>query len=200
MNKVFGTKECFIPVREDETRIVISYDYTEEPDEVNATWWEVYVNKVDKMSLGFEDIKSAILKDIDTRTDYKIENGLVWTSFEQENIPVKLDAENKFNFKASYDLAVQTNGAILPVTFKMSEVQVYKEPEEEGGIPEKETKINYHTFSTMEESTDFYMKAIAFIQGCYQEGWQKKDNFDFSPYKQVAVVEQESEQENTEEE
>lgn len=146
MNKVFGTKECFIPIREDETRIVISYDCVEEPDEVNATWYEIYINKVDKKSLSFEDIKSAILKDIDARTDYKIENNLVWTSFEQEDIPVKLDAENKFNFKASYDLAVQTNGAILPVTFKMSEVEVYKEPEEEGGIPEKETKINYHTF------------------------------------------------------
>lgn len=200
MYKVFAPKECFVPVRNDATRNIVSYEYVEEPDGVNATWYEIYINKVDKDSLNFEDIKSAILKDIDARTDYRIENGLVWTSFEQEDIPVKLDAENKFNFKASYDLAVQTSGAILPVTFKMSEVEVYKEPKEEGGIPEKETKINYHTFSTMEEATDFYMKAIAFIQSCYQEGWQKKDNFDFSPYKQVAVVEQESEQENTEEE
>ena len=182
MNKIFGTKECFIHIREDETRIVISYDYAEEPDGVNATWWEIYYNKVEKKAVGFNEIKDAILKDIDARTDYKIENDLVWTSFDGEQIPVKLDAENKFNFKASYDLAVQTNGAILPVTFKMSEKKVMIEPKEEGGIPTWEKQPVYHTFNTMEEAADFYMKAMAFIQGCYQDGWQKKDNFDWTPY------------------
>lgn len=64
----------------------------------------------------------------------------------------------------------------------MSEKEVMIKPEEEGGEPTWEKQSVYHTFTTMEEATDFYMKAIAFIQGCYQEGWQKKDNFDFSPY------------------
>ncbi|MBP3756391.1 MAG: hypothetical protein J6I61_03820 [Prevotella sp.] len=187
MKKVFGTKECFIPIREEETRIVISYDYAEEPDGVNATWWELYYNKVDKKSVGFNEIKDAILKDIDARTDYRNENDLVWTSFDGEQIPVKLDAENKFNFKASYDLAVQQQGATLPVTFKMSEKEVRIESEEKGGIPTWEKQPVYHTFTTMEEATDFYMKAMAFIQGCYQEGWQKKDNFDWTPYQSVTV-------------
>ena len=98
---------------------------------------------------------------------------------------MKLDAENKFNFKASYDLAVQTNGAILPVKFKMSEKEIKIEPEEEGGIPTWEKQPVYHTFNTMEEATDFYTKAMTFIQGCYQESWQKKDNFDWTPYQNV---------------
>lgn len=184
MNKVFGTKECFIPIRDDETRIVISYDYVEESDGINATWWEIYINKVDKKSVGVNDVKDAILKDIDARTDYKIENDLVWTSFEHEDIPVRLDAENKFNFKASYDLAVQTNGANLPITFKMSEVEIEIEPKGDD-IPTWEKKPVYHTFKTMDEANDFYMKAMTFIQNCYTDGWNKKDNFDWSPYEEL---------------
>jgi len=184
MNKVFGTKECFVPLREDASRIIISYDYAEEADGVNATWWEIYFNKTRKGSLSFSEIKEAILADIDARTDYRNENDMVWTSADGEQIPVKLDSENKFNFKASYDLAVQMQGATLPVTFKMSEVEERTEPEEGGG-GKTEKKPVYHTFTTMEEATDFYLKAMAFLQAGYEAGWQKKDNFDFTPYEQA---------------
>ena len=184
MNKVFGTKECFVPLREDASRIIISYDYAEEADGVNATWWEIYVNKKERNRMSVSEIKDVILKDIDARTDYRIANDMVWTSPDGEQIPVKLDAENKFNFKASYDLAVQTQGATLPVTFKMSEQEV--EVESEGSEGRKtEKKPVYHTFTTMEEATDFFMKAMAFIQSCYEEGWAIKDSFDFTPYEQA---------------
>ena len=103
----------------------------------------------------------------DPETDAKILNGMVWTSLDGEEIPVYLSTENQFNFKSAYDLAVQKNGATLPVTFKMGE---------KDGVPV------YHTFETMEEADDFYTKAVAFINQTLAEGWAKKDNFDWSLY------------------
>ena len=103
----------------------------------------------------------------DPETDAKILNGMVWTSLSGEEIPVYLSTENQFNFKSAYDLAVQKNGATLPVTFKMGE---------KNGVPV------YHTFETMEEADDFYTKAVAFINQTLAEGWAKKDNFDWSLY------------------
>lgn len=181
MNKKNGSIEDFSYIKDYDALFVIGYDLQKVTDDMYS-WYEIYLFKDKNKTLDFNEIKGAILKDIDARTDYGIENDFVWTSFDQEQIPVKLDAENKFNFKASYDLAVQTQGATLPVTFKMSEKEIMIEPKEEGGIHALEKQSVYHTFSTMEEATDFYMKAMAFIQGCYQEGWQKKDNFDWSKY------------------
>lgn len=185
MHRVFGTKTCFVPLREDASRIIISYGYVEEQDGENATWWEIYVNKKERSSLSTSEIRQAILDDIDARTDYRIENDMVWTpAAGGDPIPVKLDAENKFNFKASYDLAVQTKGATLPVTFKMSEQEV--EVETEGSEGRKtERRPVYHTFTTMDDATDFFLKAMAFIQQCYEEGWAIKDNFDFTPYEEA---------------
>jgi hypothetical protein len=84
------------------------------------------------------------------------------------NVNVWLSSENQFNFKAAYDLAVQTNGQSLPVKFKIGETE-NKEPV-------------YHTFETMEEFTDFYTKAIAYINKCLNEGWELKDSIDWSEY------------------
>ena len=39
-------------------------------------------------------------------------------------MPVWLSSENQFNYKAAYDLAVQTGGATLPVTFKFGTDEV----------------------------------------------------------------------------
>jgi hypothetical protein len=65
------------------------------------------------------------------QTDYKIVSGFKW-----KEKPVWLSSENQFNFKAAYDLAKQTDGANLPVMFKIGE---------ENGDPV------YYTFETIEE-------------------------------------------------
>jgi len=62
-----------------------------------------------------------------------------------------------------------SNGANIPITFKLGE-------DENGNAV-------YHTFTTTEELTGFYLAAVAFIQNCLSEGWQKKDNIDLEPYK-----------------
>ena len=77
-----------------------------------------------------------------------------------------LSQENQYNYKAAYDLAVQTEGKTLPVTFKF-------------GTDEEPV---YRTFETLEEIADFYTKTVAFIQGVLADGWKKKDAIDLSLY------------------
>ena len=78
-----------------------------------------------------------------------------------------LSSENQFNYKAAYDLAVQTGGATLPVTFKFG----------------TDEESRYRTFENLEELTDFYTKAMRHIQDTLAEGWRKKDAFDPEDYR-----------------
>ena len=81
-------------------------------------------------------------------------------------MPVWLSAENQFNYKSAYDLAVQTAGATLPVTFKFG----------------TDEQPQYRKFTTLDELTDFYSKAMAYIQTTLAEGWKEKDAIDWAAY------------------
>lgn len=163
MSKTFGLTERYKPIRREVTRIVVRYGI-EQYDEKNSFWYEVYFNKNEHPVVTLEDIKEAILADINAHTDEKILSGFVWNGK-----PVWLSSENQFNFKAAYDLAVQTQGQNLPLKFKLGE--------------NEDNEPVYHTFNTVEELNDFYLSAIAFIQRCLNEGWELKDSIDFSVYK-----------------
>ena len=76
--------------------------------------------------------------------------------------------ENQFNYKAAYDLAVQTNGASLPVTFKFGD-----------------SSPVYHTFNTLEEISDFYTSALSYVNNMLADGWAKKDSLDWSEYERL---------------
>jgi len=160
--KVNGTLSDFAAVRTEGTQIVISYGLKQMDGDLYE-WHEVSLNKTSTNALTLDIVKTAILGDINHRTDEKILSGLVW-----QNKPVWLSTENQFNFKAAYDLAVQTQGATLPVTFKLGE--------QEDGTPV------YHTFETMEDSTDFYTAAVNHIHNAVADGWQEKDSIDWTPY------------------
>lgn len=162
MNKVFGLTERYTPLRKETTRIVARYG-KEQYDDKNSTWYEVYFNKNQYPVVTLEDIKEAILADINSQTDEKILKGFVW-----EEKPVWLSSENQFNFKAAYDLAVQTKGKSLPMKFKLGETA--------------EGEPVYHTFEDLSEITDFYTKAIAYINQCLNEGWNRKDSIDWNVY------------------
>lgn len=149
-------------MREETTRIVARYG-KEHYDDKNSTWYEVYFNKNLHPVVTLEEIKEAILADINSQTDERILTGFVW-----HDKPVWLSSENQFNFKAAYDLAVQTQGQSLPVKFKLGE--------NADGEPV------YHTFEDMVEFTDFYTQAIAFINQCLNEGWERKDSIDWTVY------------------
>ena len=60
-----------------------------------------------------EEIKAAVIGWYNQQTDQTILSG-----FGYEGDPVWLSSENQFNYKAAYDLAIQSNGTTLPVKFK----------------------------------------------------------------------------------
>lgn len=108
-----------------------------------------------------EEIRDTIVKFHNGQVDAKILSGFSW-----KDMPVWLSSENQFNYKASFDLAVQTNGKNLPVRFKFG--------------TDKDPK--YYDFKTIDELSDFYTSAIKFINDTLQEGWAEKDSVDFSVY------------------
>lgn len=96
------------------------------------------------------------------RTDELILSGFIW-----KDMSVWLSSENQFNYKAAYDLAVQTNGANLPQVFKFGDT------------------LNpiYYKFETVEDIADFYTKASTYINQVLAVGWAKKDNINWDDYK-----------------
>lgn len=118
----------------------------------------------------FEFIKELVLDTINNDVNDKIISGFVWTSGDGTRYKVWLSMENQQNYKAIYDIAVQTGGhGVLPVMFKF-------------GTTDNPT---YHTFETLDELGTFYMQSVAFIQATYQQGWQDKDSIDWNNYKHV---------------
>lgn len=77
-----------------------------------------------------------------------------------KGMTVYLSFENKFNFKAAYDLAVQTQGRSLPITFKLWR--------------DEKTPV-YWEFKTMDELTDFYAAAMTHVTNTLGKWWLKKD-------------------------
>ncbi len=109
-----------------------------------------------------DEIRSTVMTWYNEQTDTAILSG-----FSYGDVPVWLSSENQFNYKSAYDLAVQTDGATLPVTFKFG----------------TDTKPHYHIFETLEELTDFYTRAMKHIQNTLADGWKKKDAFDLEKYR-----------------
>lgn len=119
---------------------------------------EVFHEKVTE-----ESVRSRLAKYYDSITDWKILSGFEW-----RGMKVWLSMENQFNYKAAYDLAVQTNGASLPVTFKFGD-----------------SSPVYHTFNTLEEISDFYTSALSYVNNTLADGWAKKDSLDWSEYERL---------------
>ena len=104
MNKVQGLISEFVPVREEGTRIVISYGL-EVIDEEKATWVEVYLPKKQNPQLTFGMVKNAIIADIDAQTDEKILTGFVWEDNDGVERHVWLSRENQSNYSEAQRLA-----------------------------------------------------------------------------------------------
>ena len=152
---MYGPKECYAPIRENATQVIISYDKVADGKK-NAYWHEVYFNKNRNAKPSLDQIKEAVLADINQRVKAKIIGGFVWTG-----INVWLSTENQMNF-------VQ---AIAPVTLKIGEYE--------------EGEAVYQQFDTQEELKAFADACILWRQQCLQEGWQKKDSIDWSPYEKA---------------
>jgi hypothetical protein len=117
---------------------------------------------ISKRRPNVDAIKQAIFDCINQRVDEEIISGFVW-----KDMPVWLSIENQFNYKAIYDLAVQTNGGNLPATFKFGD----------------SNNFIYYKFETAEEFSDFYLKMISFISNVIAKGWEEKDSINWDDYK-----------------
>lgn len=171
-NKYFGIEEDFALVKEDASRVVVSYDLQPEPDGEHVTWKEVYFYKTQ----GRPDItrlKDAVIKDINDWTDEKILTGYQWTVLHGNDagktVNVWLSNENKENYKAKYDTAKDAPElAVWPTKFKVSETED-KEPV-------------YEYFADVNELKAFYYGGLAFIEQAVNDGWAKKDGIDWQAY------------------
>lgn len=163
MNKVFDNINSYSPIKIDYHRTIVSYGL-EDLGNGNATWYEIYFTHQHGIYPSFEQIKNAIITDINARTDQKILSGFVWNG---KNI--WLSEENQKNFSEAQRIALMSNGGNLPIAFKLGE--------DEEGNPV------YYEFTTVEELTQFYLSAVAYIQQCLTEGWNKKDNINWESYK-----------------
>lgn len=153
MAKVYGLKQCYVPVRETYSQTIISYSMTPEPDGVHATWYEVYFNKKEVQKPSLEQIKEAVISDINARVKDNIISGFVWNGK-----PVWLSEENQMNFAQG----------VAPVTLKIGE--------ELDGTP------IYHNFDTADELEGFSTQCSMWRQCCLKGGWTEKDSIDWSPY------------------
>lgn len=107
------------------------------------------------------EVKDAILGWMNKKIDEKIVSGFEWNG-----MSVWLSTENQFNYKAAYDLAVQTNGANLPLMFKFGSTE----------------NPQYYTFKQLDELTDLYFKAMEYINTQLAIGWFEKDSINWEPY------------------
>lgn len=94
-------------------------------------------------------------------TNRKIYDGFKW-----DGKTVYLTQENQFNYKALYDIALQTNGATLPVKLKLG----------------SDETPDYVEFTTLEDFQQFYFACVQWINQCVNDGWAKKDGIDYSVF------------------
>ena len=167
MNKVCGNQSDYVPYREDRSRYIISYGLQEAPNNL-YTWYEIYFYKKQKSYISFQDVKDAILDDINADTDAKILSGFVWNG-----INVWLSEENQRNFSEAQRMAEKYGEAVLPLRFKLGE--------------DSEGNPVYHTFETVAELDAFYTQAFRYVNQCLNEGWTIKDNFDWKPYEDLLL-------------
>ena len=130
---------------------LLIFGFGTDADGNNYTWRKYYDKKP-----TVREVKQDISDLINAETDAKILTGFTWNGK-----PVYLSAENQMNFKNAYDIARDTQGASLPLKFKLGE--------DADGEPV------YHTFTKLEPLADFVMKAMSFVVTTLNEGWVKKD-------------------------
>jgi hypothetical protein len=150
-NKYCGNVADYQPVSEDHSRVVIMYGLNPTEGEM-AEWRQIeFYKKQGRPS--FEQVKAAIIADINERVKALIIGGFVWNGK-----PVWLSEENQMNFAQ----------AVVPATFKIGE--------DANGDP------IYQEFNTKTELKNFVEACVAWKQQCLSAGWAEKDSMDWTPY------------------
>ena len=161
MNKIYGATERqdgLYKIGRNKWELIYGFGKDSEDEEVGYNYRERFDYKP-----AADEIKAIIISLINKQTDEKILSGFKWNG-----INVWLSTENQINFKAAYDLAVQTNGTLLPVRFKLGE--------DAEGTPV------YYTFTDIDTFTEFYVGAVNHITSCIKDGWNEKDNIEITKF------------------
>ena len=146
--------QCTSPVRD---KWLVRWDVQADPETGTASYMEEeFAGRPDP-----EAVAALVRGWQNARTEEEIRSGFVW-----EGEQVWLSEENQFNYKAAHDLAVQTGGKTLPVTFKLG----------------TDAKPVYRTFSTVDDLSAFYTAMVRHIQDALERGWRAKDAFSADSY------------------
>lgn len=149
-----------------DNHVTIMWDYQiikkinckgEEVETPLAIWQEHTFNHIPTL----EEVQNVVIDYYNSIISNQIIGGFVWKGYQ-----VWLSSENQINYKTLYDLAIQTQGATLPVTVKFN----------------KDNTQSYYTFTDIEELTDFYLSLVNHIQTTLKNGWLKKDNIDWTVF------------------
>ena len=158
MEKIYGAQGAqnrLTKVGRKESEIIYGYG---EDENGGYNWRKRYDHKP-----TVAEIKNDVETLINGETEKKILSGFEW-----RGIKVWLSLENQINFKAAYDLAVQTDGDTLPKKLKLGE--------------DDEGRPMYHLFESVSEFTEFYKSAVEYIEKTIQEGWEQKDGVNYGEY------------------
>lgn len=143
---------------------IVRFDFIEkfiENEEIsNTSFWE-FQEKIFEYKPSIDELKSLITDYYNKCCDVEILSGFVY-----DETPIWLSQENQFNYKASFDLAKQTNGSNLPVKFKFG----------------SDIEPKYKSFETIEYLEDFYLKMNLFTNNTLNKYWELKDSIDWELY------------------
>ena len=126
-------------------------------DESGFYYWERQFDYKPEL----EEIKAVINEQHNRDCDYEIEHGFVF-----EGNKVWLTTENQMNYKSTWDLAYQTDGANLPIRFKF-------------GTNENPV---YRKFTEVDDLKAFYTKVQKHINGTLDKYWDIKDFMEWDIY------------------
>lgn len=162
MSKVQGPIKAFAYIRDEGSRTVISYE-KENISKSEAYWQEAIIPKTKRMHPSLQEVKQAVLDDINQQTRQAILTGFVWN-----DKPIWLSDENQRNFSEMQRLGITGRKEKLG--------------EDQDGNPV------YHTFTSTDELDDFYFKLEAYIHQCLDAGRDRKDDIDWAPYEALFPV------------
>lgn len=169
MNKIYGLKSDYAPVKREGTQIIVSYGY-ESIDKNEGTWYEVSLPAANYPLLSFADVKAAIEGDINAETSALITQGFDYTvkhgAQAGAEVNVWLSKENQSDFHAMHQNA---DGLTFPVRYKIGETA--------DGMPV------YEEFADADEMHTVCTLTSQHVLSCQQDGWDRKDAIDWEPYK-----------------
>ncbi len=150
MEKIYGTDKAQNGLIQVGRKWIVFYGLYQDPD--TGSNYEYRYTFKEKPTLA--QVKEVIINQINADIDRK---NIVWFRLARYACMVVRRESNSIT-KAAYDLAFQTSGANLPVCYKFG----------------TDDEPRYHTFSDLQEFTDFYTKALDYVDSTLKEGWKER--------------------------